>query len=351
MAKNKIEIPKLILDHLLQYGNTSILGLGTLFYDHHSAYLSDDKSQIFPPSNTLVFRESSEDSDQFVGYVANRLGIKPKKAIEKVDKYSQHIINNLLNYGKVDIPSVGQFTKDKGEDIEFLQNRGEVNSDFFGLPPVKLKPIQFFKNGDMADAPMAVSTASMPSRTAAAVTIATKETSSTPPSYNYNDDDEGSWIKPLLWIFGLLLLFALLYKGCEAYKSNQANLPPVSQVDSTEVDVQKGDEIGGNENGDVDSSSDGTKEAIVDTTTKINKPTECVIILGAYESARNAMKMSTKISQLGYTPYEEYFDTMDVTRVGFKFDCSDKDLKDFMHKVRKEIAQDAWYLVPRITVE
>ena len=60
MSKNKIQIPKLILDHLLQYGNTSISGLGTLFYNHHSAYLSDDKLQIFPPSNTLIFKDSIE---------------------------------------------------------------------------------------------------------------------------------------------------------------------------------------------------------------------------------------------------------------------------------------------------
>ena len=103
MAKNKIDISKLILDHLLQYGNTSILGLGTLLYEHHSAYLSDDKSQIFPPSNTLVFKDSIEDSNQFVGYVANRLGIKQKKATEKVDKYSrQHLVRVLQQRRRAD---------------------------------------------------------------------------------------------------------------------------------------------------------------------------------------------------------------------------------------------------------
>ena len=106
MSKNKIQIPKLILDHLLQYGNTSISGFGTLFYNHHSAYLSDDKLQIFPPSNTLIFKDSNENSDHFISYVANRFDIKPKKALEKVDKYSQHIIDKLINYGEAEIPSV-----------------------------------------------------------------------------------------------------------------------------------------------------------------------------------------------------------------------------------------------------
>ena len=162
-----------------------------------------------------------------------------------------------------------------------------------------------------------------------------------------NNYDESRWFKLLLWIFCILLLCALFYKGCEVDKRNQANLPSVSYVDNGGI----GDANGENENTESDSSNIGDKAAIVDTITKKNNPTECVIILGAYQSARNAMKMSTKISQLGYTPYEEYFDTMDVTRVGFKFDCREKDLSDFMHEVRKEIVQDAWYLVPRITVK
>jgi len=99
MAKNKIEIPKLILDHLLQYGDTSILGLGTLFFENKSAYLSDDKSKIFPPSNSLNFSENINDTEQFVHYVANRLGVKKSKASAKVDKYAQQLLNKLLNYG------------------------------------------------------------------------------------------------------------------------------------------------------------------------------------------------------------------------------------------------------------
>ena len=346
MSKNKIQIPKLILDHLLQYGNTSISGLGTLFYNHHSAYLSDDKLQIFPPSNTLIFKDSNENSDHFISYVANRFDIKPKKALEKVDKYSQHIIDKLINYGEAEIPSVGQFTRVNGDDIRFLQYQGVVNSSFFGLPPVNLKPIQFFKDGDMINAAMSVSTESIPNRSVAATTIATKSASSNPSSDNYNYD-ESRWFKVLLWIFCILLLCALFYKGCEVDKKNEANLPSVSYVDNGGI----GNANGENENTESDSSNTGDKVAIVDTITKKNNPTECVIILGAYQSARNAMKMSTKISQLGYTPYEEYFDTMNLTRVGFKFDCREKDLYDFMHEVRKEIVQDAWYLVPRITVK
>ncbi len=344
MAKNKIEIPNLILDHLLQYGNTSILGLGTLFYKYHSAYLSEDRSQIFPPSKQLLFKDNTDGTDQFVQYVANRLGIDLDKASKKVDKYAQHIINNLLNYGKADILSVGQFSKADGKDIEFSQSHGEVNSEFFGLVPVKLKPIQFYKDGDMEDAPMAVSTEAVPNRTAASSTLVSPlTTGETQPTYNYNDEDNRSWLKPLLWIVVLLLACAFLFKACQSYKNKQADGVIENQIDST--DIVDGQKVVGNDAGSTSESED-SKSGV-----NSKSPTECVIILGAYESARNAMKMSNRISQLGYTPYEEYFDTMDVTRVGFKFDCGSKDLKDFIHEVREDIAKDAWYLVPRITVE
>lgn len=348
MAKNKIEIPKLILDHLLQYGNTSILGLGTLYYQYHSAFFSKDKSQILPPSNTLLFKDSLEGTDQFINYVSHRLGINEQKATDKVDKYAQVIVNNLLNYGKADISSIGQFTKEEGSDIRFFQNYGEVNSEFFGLVPVDVKPIQFFKEGDTNIAPMAVSTESVPNRTVP-ITKSDTVTSTPSPNYNYNDDDEGSWLKPLLWIFGLVLLSALLYKGCERQSSSKVSN---AQKENLAVKVEESKDTTINTGGlaakeDTSIHQGAQEERKVNN----NRPTECVIILGAFESARNAMKMSTKVSQLGYIPYEEYFDTMDVTRVGFKFDCSEKDLRDFMLEVRKDLAKDAWYLVPRITVE
>ena len=344
MAKNKIEIPKLILDHLLQYGDTSILGLGSLFFEQHSAYLSDDKSQVFPPSHTLKYKDEVDDIDQFVQYVANRLNIKPTKASEKVDRYAQDLLNNLLNYGKAEIPLIGTFVKENGKDIDFKPSTGAIDSEFFGLPPVKLKPIQFFKSGEANDNEMAVSTANMPGRSKAA------PLSDSSATYNYNDEGDTNWLKPLFWILGLVLLSALLYKGCETYSNSQAIDPPAVVIDSTDVkDDMTSNDLNRN-NGDVN-NSDQNEESTDQPLTITKTPTECVIILGAFESARNAMKMSTKVSSLGYQPYEEYFDTMDVTRVGFKFDCGEKDLRDFIYEVRKEIAPDAWYLVPRITVE
>lgn len=346
MAKNKIEIPRLILDHLLQYGNTSILGLGSLSFEQHSAYLSDDKSQIFPPSHTLKYKDEVENTDQFVTYVAHRLGIKPAKALEKVDKYAQDLLNSLLNYGKAEIPLVGAFIKENGKDIDFKPFPGAIDSEFFALPPVALSPIQFFKSGEVNDNEMAVSTANMPARTKSA---ALSDTTATQSTYNYNDDEDTNWLKPLFWILGLVLLSALLYKGCEQYRNSQVKDPQLVIDDTPAVndDLKNGDEATNDEVVNDSTHNESTNKPATIT----SRPTECVIILGAFESARNAMKMSTKVSSLGYQPYEEYFDTMDVTRVGFKFDCRDKDLRDFIYEVRKEIAPDAWYLVPRITVE
>jgi len=349
MAKNKIEIPKLILDHLLQYGDTSILGLGTLFFENKSAYLSDDKSKIFPPSNSLNFSENINDTEQFVHYVANRLGVKKSKASAKVDKYAQQLLNKLLNYGEADIKSIGKLSTHNGAKVKFTKFHGEVNSEFFGLTPVELNPIQHFKKGNAQSHEMAVSTADMLTAKSSENSTYPKTTTHSEPSYNYNDDEDSNWIKPLFWIFGLVLLLSLAYKGCELYTVNKSNKSIDSKTIGTVADKQNSDtrEISAE---NIDSNSNNNKiDDELNVTSKA--PTECVIILGAYESAKNAIKMSTKLTKLGYTPYEEYFDTMDVTRVGFKFDCSEKDLQYFMREVRKEIAPDAWYLLPRITVE
>lgn len=348
MAKNNIEIPRLILDHLLHYGNTSILGLGTLYYEYRSAYFANDKSEIFPPSAVVKYKDAVGNTDLFAHYVASRMGITPVEALEKIDAYAQDLLNSLLNYGKVEIPAVGTFTKVEGKDILFTESAGEVNANYFGLPAVKLKPIQYFKKGEANQNEMAISTADMPARTKSAPIVETSTAQT--PVYNYNDEDDSNWLRPLLWILGLVLLFAVLYQGCKKYMNQDTNSPPVlvegEGLDSTDQDVKV-----------IDPSEEiVTGEKPTDSSDAVDKietktPTECVIILGAFESARNAMKMSSKISSLGYQPYEEYFDTMDLTRVGFKFECGDKDLREFIYEVRKDIAPDAWYLVPRITVE
>ena len=134
----------------------------------------------------------------------------------------------------------------------------------------------------------------------------------------------------------------MLFKKC----GNNTSATPAKPIKSEEVVKTESIDL----DQKVHNSNEITDENIAKKPV-VEKLTECVIIVGAYESPKNALKMSDKISKLGYTPYQEYFDTMGVTRVGFKFSCGEEDLEAFIHKVRNQIDKNAWYLVPRITVE
>lgn len=354
MANNLLEISRLISNHMFEYGKTSILGLGTFIAEYHSSSFSDDKSSLSPPHYTIRFSENPNGTDQFVDYVSTALNIKPKKAKEKINSFGQNVINDILNFGFASIPGVGELRKNDTDGIDFTFVNDDLANPYYGLPKVNLSPIQYYKSGNQEDKILsqkyvtAIDNTQVVNHDTHTNDSSTVNTSVTDVNQqeniieplSYNDESEGLAIgRLLLWILALALLCTLLYKGCSYYNSSNSEIVGSTDIPNNEelvVEVIPEDTLTAQQAEELDSEK---------------SITECVIILGAFESARNAVKMSDKITSLGYVPYEEYFDTMDVTRVGFKFDCSEKDLVQFIKSIRSEITQDAWYLVPRITVD
>ena len=74
----------------------------------------------------------------------------------------------------------------------------------------------------------------------------------------------------------------------------------------------------------------------------------CIIIVGSYKQAKSSLKMINKLQEMNYDVYTEQH--KDFTRVGISFDCTNEDLTNYIRNLRSEIAKDAWYLQPSITV-
>jgi len=60
-------------------------------------------------------------------------------------------------------------------------------------------------------------------------------------------------------------------------------------------------------------------------------------------------KMEEKLLSQGYDVHTEEYGPH--TRVGFRFDCSEEDKPEYLHKIRAKYARKAWYLVPELYVE
>ncbi|HRX29237.1 MAG TPA: hypothetical protein P5235_07605, partial [Saprospiraceae bacterium] len=116
-------------------------------------------------------------------------------------------------------------------------------------------------------------------------------------------------------------------------------------------------------NHSADSASNTSEAAPKDTMTGLDTETDtnmqssitnekvntCIVILGSYKESKNSLKMIQRVGELQFELYTEEYNGF--TRVGFQFDCSHTDLVDFIHHVRDEISKNAWYLVPRVTID
>jgi hypothetical protein len=93
----------------------------------------------------------------------------------------------------------------------------------------------------------------------------------------------------------------------------------------------------------------GISDSIIEVPIEEVDLKECIIITGYFTVAKNVLKMSEKIEGMGYKLYLE--EIADGTRVGFKFNCTDTDLKEKIYEIRSTISKESWYLVPPITIE
>ncbi|MGB4840241.1 MAG: hypothetical protein WBP08_14670 [Saprospiraceae bacterium] len=68
----------------------------------------------------------------------------------------------------------------------------------------------------------------------------------------------------------------------------------------------------------------------------------CVIIVGTFINISNADNMSKKITDMGYSSFQQNYHGM--TRVGIRYDCGKNDPESYKMKIRKIFNQDAWHL-------
>lgn len=68
----------------------------------------------------------------------------------------------------------------------------------------------------------------------------------------------------------------------------------------------------------------------------------CAIIVGAYGSSKNALKMKSRLADAGYTVFETPYRTL--TRVGVYSPCRIDELSTALKKIRRDFASDATVL-------
>lgn len=365
----KVDVSECIVDLLHNGSKVNLPGIGGLYVKNSSASIKND--QIYPPYRNIIFTEEEFDSTDLVDIIKRRYKVTQGTAANVVKKFSQILINKLVNFNSVRIPNLGSFSNSDKAKFTFTEERNSINAGKEILPVFTLNKIAAVTPASSIKTVQDKATSGLASAIALKSTVDTQDRSSikpapaqakTSPVYNTYHEEE-SWWRTYLWPILILLLLGLLlmlgFKKCNSWLNNQSGTGDGTENTDTNSDQGGGtnDSLTSGTNTD-GSNSDGVNGAGVieyDLSDLENIPESvfangCTIIVGSFGKSRNALNMIARLKRMGYNTYKEVND-LGLTRVGIEIDCNPDNFESIVQKIRTEVEPTSWSLIPRIKVE
>ncbi len=317
------------IDYLLQKsGYVALKGIGTVSIHRQEAFFAPSKEKLEPPKASIVFTESTDNFSQLIQLIEKNERITREVAQDVVDKYTESLLNQLLNYKIVKLSSIG-FLELKDGKKEFIPSESALLNLKSKLHSIPITPVERLARYEHKKAMV-------------------DDTSSTELSLW-----KGEWIN---YLCGFLLGGLLVWAYHQFIEPSIQSGPQVVEYISAEQDTTKDETKYEDSSADINQSSeisDSISEEVPfdSAAIKIAEPdarTECIIIVGAFSKTIYAMEMLDRIRNAGYTPYDDNYN--DVKRVGIRYLCEEKDLEDFIKEVRRKFGARAWSLVPRVSI-
>lgn len=350
---------------------------------------------------TLDFKESSSTNSALIQWISDKYDISREEAEKSLKLFSERILNNLLNYRKVNIKGVALI--ERGEDngilikadqsltesfyknfpevsLELPKNNGQTNvvppltikdndkkEEIVGfegkLPDEELEGDEDLKKGDSASGKNIKQEAEKDSDSnkrswEEQAFKSSDEASSTVFDLPNGDEDTAiSEILPewsehekeseeksgkrkwgiLLAAIAIMITIFLCYDACKVYMSRQS-------LDKSKI-------------GTLDKNALEEGEAADSVALAMLKGSElesaassdsCIIVTGVFTRPENILAMQRRIESMSYSSFTQ--ENGIYTRVGLIFPCDSKNLENFIREVRQQISPKAWYLQPELYV-
>lgn len=403
----KINLAESIREVLFDRNPVSIYGLGTLCLRQIPADYGEDRRTLLPPTMVLDFIESSSSNKHLQEWLQLKYEISNQDADKAIRQFSELVLNNLLNYGSVNINGVADLERDGDNDIKCIADESLLSSFYAGMPEVSLELPQEKEEQQIS------SIAAIPSITE---TESHSESKEDKPEAELSEEEQQSsdslketelseakdpTIEPGEIIEESqkeieaedMIVFDLEseLKRIEEVpvQDEEAEVPPLIHYQHTEIDDEpnykriwgsilivialliscfliydacnvykhnkaiKQNEAHENKGINLSEAEagDDTAAAMLEGSELDPQPAaldSCIIITGVFASQNNVSKMIDKVRSFGYQPYTEVNGL--YVRTGLIFECSDKDLESFIRQVRRQISAKAWYLQPELYV-
>lgn len=371
------DISKDIIAVLMNENQLGIAGLGTFTLQRQAALVSPMEGKVSPPSQKVGFNPNLKlDDGKLSRYLRDRYRLSPEEAKSRIEAFVTNVEAQLAAGNSVSLADLGRFSRDYTGEVRFTPGQSNFNKEVFGLPDITLTPVIRAERLAATKHTSAVGTG--------LATAATSTTSTIPPVTSITEHAKEDWMATL-WLFlrdhiwyiaggtALLFVFGLWYLNQRSLpdempenpRINTAPAPTITEPEDRVNIAPVAPETEENpftppaETEVVELEQDNNSTNSSTTTTVPNRqqpppappvnvaPTTgdnvAVIAVGRYGKQANVDKMTSRITDAGYTPYTKQENGL--TRVGVQVKyLSDDQLERALADIRRRFTKDAFII-------
>lgn len=138
----QIDVGVHIADLLYEHNSVNIPGLGGFVARYKPAVADQVQGELYPPSKNLNFNGNLVADDGLLAqHLREKLGISLAEAGQAIEGYVQEIRDAIGRREIVVFPKIGRLYKDYEQNLQFLPDTTNFNTDSYGLPTVHFHPI------------------------------------------------------------------------------------------------------------------------------------------------------------------------------------------------------------------
>lgn len=328
---------------LYELDSLIIPNLGGFVSSYKPASVDHIQGFLHPPSKKLIFNKNLLINDGvFVNYLQKELSLSVLEAEKMIEDFVIRTIDRLDNREIVVFPGVGRLYKDYENNLQFLQDNTNFNTEVYGLPSLQYYPILRSSSRQFVES---VSTQyHQPTKIARKLYKLPKAANALIPivmiaiiavsaffyiNGNYNSDSSDVKSMPVA--------------------ENRINTKPVQAEQLSIIDGLK-NQLSTPEETEINQESNPDEEPLEKINTQDTEAAtlapdykECVIIIGAFGKKAGVERRVKEIIDLGYSVYQDKKGKL--TRVGIQFIYQDKsEIREKLNAMRDNFDNRSWIL-------
>lgn len=319
-----IDIGAVLAEMFYEHEQVHIPGVGAFVLERQPALIDQIQAQIHPPGKQVKFNPHLQLDDGLLKqYLQDKYGLSAADAEARLEAFSTDIRERLAAKQLIELPGIGRLYNNYENNIQFLPDAGNYDSDTYGLPILASYPVI---HRERATSPTAAAAAPLPERRLRA-------------DQRYLSKDISGWLqRNIVWLSVLTLLIIAVGTYLLVRDGNRPADDPLAGLPEDRVNVSPDDE---------DLLEEDELNAIVPPGEEV-APYEgdmryAVIAIGLFADDNNVKRLLRRIAQAGYDPYTKL--EAQGTRVGVQVRYQDEiELQNHLNEVRRSFNDKAFIL-------